>query len=119
MLIGGGALVYKLSKQDAQKIEEHTGIPPDELDDEDLQAAMQELNIQSQNLTDEDRAAMAQDQAANPDPEETVAPAAAPAAAAGGQEDYIEQLKQLAALRDAGILSDEEFEAKKKQLLGL
>ncbi len=84
VLIGGGALVYKLSKQDAQKIEEHTGIPPDELDDEDLQAAMQELNIQSQNLTDEDRAAMAQDQAANPDPEETVAPAAAPAAAAGG-----------------------------------
>ncbi len=29
------------------------------------------------------------------------------------------ELEQLAKLRDQGILSDEEFEAKKKQLLGI
>lgn len=32
---------------------------------------------------------------------------------------YIEELKQLAALRDQGIITKEEFEAKKKKLLGL
>jgi hypothetical protein len=29
------------------------------------------------------------------------------------------ELEQLASLRDAGVLSDEEFEAKKKQILGI
>ncbi len=33
--------------------------------------------------------------------------------------DNIEQLKQLAELRDQGILTEEEFAAKKKKLLGL
>ena len=33
--------------------------------------------------------------------------------------DYIEELKKLAELRDLGIITDEEFEAKKKELLGL
>jgi predicted Zn-dependent peptidase len=35
------------------------------------------------------------------------------------EDDYIEQLERLAELRDQGILTDEEFEAKKKQLLDL
>ena len=46
----------------------------------------------------------------------TVQPAAAPVASGG---DAIEQIKKLAELRDQGILTDTEFEAKKKQLLGL
>lgn len=47
--------------------------------------------------------------------------AAAPAApAAGGlTDDLIDQLKKLGELRDAGILTDEEFQAKKTQLLGI
>ncbi len=44
-------------------------------------------------------------------------PAAAPAQPA--TDDSIEQIKKLAELRDQGILTDAEFEAKKKQLLGL
>lgn len=44
------------------------------------------------------------------------APAAAPAA---DQPDYMAELEQLAQLRDQGILTPEEFEAKKKQVLGL
>ena len=43
--------------------------------------------------------------------------AAAPAAPA--EPDYMAELAQLAQLRDQGILSPEEFEAKKKQILGL
>jgi hypothetical protein len=32
---------------------------------------------------------------------------------------HIEELEKLAALRDQGIITDEEFQAKKGQLLGL
>jgi len=38
---------------------------------------------------------------------------------AADEPDYMAELEQLAKLRDQGILSDEEFEAKKKQLLGI
>lgn len=117
MLIGGGALVYKLSKQDAQKIEEHTGIPPEELEDADLQQAMKDLNIQSQDLTAEDKAALNQADAKEQQASDDAANAAAPAQTQQG--DYITQLQRLGELRDAGILTDEEFEAKKKQLLDL
>ncbi len=43
----------------------------------------------------------------------------APVAAGPSADDAIEQVKKLAELRDQGILTDAEFEAKKKQLLGL
>jgi hypothetical protein len=47
-------------------------------------------------------------------------PAPAPAApAAPAQPDYAEELQKLAELKAAGIINDEEFEAKKKQILGL
>ena len=32
---------------------------------------------------------------------------------------YMDELERLAQLRDQGILSEEEFEAKKKQVLGI
>ncbi|HEY54420.1 MAG TPA: SHOCT domain-containing protein [Caldilineae bacterium] len=38
---------------------------------------------------------------------------------APAQDDYIAELQRLAGLRDAGIITNDEFEAKKKQLLGL
>ena len=45
------------------------------------------------------------------------APAAAPAAPAA--PDYAEELQKLAELKAAGVINDEEFEAKKKQILGI
>jgi len=47
----------------------------------------------------------------------TTAPAPAPAATSN--EDQITQLQQLAQLKDQGILTQAEFDAKKKQILGL
>lgn len=44
-------------------------------------------------------------------------PAVAPAAAAAATPDLAEQLKKLAELRDAGVLTEEEFAAKKTDLL--
>lgn len=45
--------------------------------------------------------------------------AAEPAAVAPEQPAYVAELEQLARLRDQGVLSPEEFEAKKRQLLGI
>jgi membrane protease subunit (stomatin/prohibitin family) len=45
--------------------------------------------------------------------------AAPPAPAEAAEPDYMAELAQLAELRDQGILTPEEFEAKKKQILCL
>lgn len=61
VILAGGAVVWaghKLSQKNAQKIEEHTGKPPDELSDEEVEAAMQELGIEEEELTEEDKAAL-------------------------------------------------------------
>ena len=100
VLLGGGALIYKLTKKDTERIEEHTGQSADELTDEELQQAMRDLNIQSQDLTDEDRAALSQQEAGG-----------------GGEVSYLDELERLGQLRDKGIITDEEFQSKKKQLL--
>jgi hypothetical protein len=62
---------------------------------------------QQARYAEQDQAAYAQEQAAY----------AAPAAPAA--PEYMAELEQLAQLRDQGILTPEEFEAKKKQVLGL
>jgi hypothetical protein len=52
-------------------------------------------------------------------PPPAAAPAqAAPAQAAPAQDDMAE-IQQLAAMKDQGILTEEEFQAKKKQILGI
>lgn len=63
-----------------------------------------------------------QPQPFQPPPAQPHAPAPAPApsptsAAAGGSAAIMEQIKQLGGLRDAGVLTPEEFEAKKAELL--
>ena len=35
------------------------------------------------------------------------------------ESDYLDELERLAGLKDQGIITEEEFEAKKKELLGL
>ena len=57
----------------------------------------------------------AQDQPAD----EEQAPRAAAAEAAAGGGDYTAELEKLAKLRDEGVISADDFEAKKKQLLGI
>ena len=45
--------------------------------------------------------------------------AQAPSEPVAAKPDTVEQLKQFADLRDQGILTEEEFIAKKKQILGI
>jgi hypothetical protein len=47
------------------------------------------------------------------------APQAPPQAAAGGEGDYTAELEKLAKLRDDGVISADDFEAKKNQILGI
>jgi hypothetical protein len=60
--------------------------------------------------------AMHDAQSGGNEPEQQYAP---PPPAAPGPEAYAAELEQLAKLRDQGILTPEEFEAKKKQVLGI
>lgn len=46
-------------------------------------------------------------------------PAPPPAPAAPAEPDYAAELQKLASLRDQGIINDAEFDAKKKQILGI
>ena len=68
---------------------------------------------QEQRYAQQDQQAYDQQMAA----QQAAAQQAAPAAPAG--PDYAAELEQLAQLKAQGILTDEEFEAKKKQILGI
>ena len=108
MLVGGlvayGA--HKMSQKDAERIQQHTGIDPEELTDDELVQAMNDLGIEQQEVTAADMGGQA------------AAPASpAPAPAAGGSD--LELLQKLGDLHAQGILTDEEFAAKKAEILGL
>jgi hypothetical protein len=110
---GGTAAAIKMSQKDADRIEAHTGASVEELTEEELVQAMRDLGIQSIELDENDQAVIA----SQGDP-----PAPTFGDAGGGAQEepsYLDELERLADLRDRGIISDEEFEAKKAQLLGL
>jgi Short C-terminal domain len=68
---------------------------------------------QDQKYAAQDQAAYDQQMAA----QQAAAAQAAPAAPA--EPDYAAELEKLAQLKAQGIINDEEFEAKKKQILGI
>ena len=116
--VKGTSNAIKLSQQDAQRIETHTGQKPEDLSEEQLEAAINELDIETHELTDAEVAAI---ESADAEPSAPAAQETPPAAqpTQPAQADYITELKRLAELRDMGIVTADEFEAKKKQLLGL
>jgi hypothetical protein len=65
IVVGGMVLLAsshrnrKIKQEDAQKIEQHTGVSVEELEDEELDQAINELGIQEEPLTAEDEAAIA------------------------------------------------------------
>lgn len=100
VVLAGGLIAvgaYKLGKKDVEKVEQHTGKSAEELSDEELQQAMDDLNIEGEEMSDEEW-----DYVDEQDPPE---------------DDYIEQLERLADLHEKGVLTDEEFEAKKQEIL--
>jgi len=61
LMIGGAYSSYKLSQQDVQQIEQHTGKSADDLTEAELESAMDDLGIQDMELTPEDEAAIEAD----------------------------------------------------------
>ena len=109
LAVGGAAYgAYKLSQPDVERVEQYTGKDADDLSEEELIDAMDKLGIKKLELTDEDKAAIEYEESS---PVESAAPAA--------QESYIDELEKLADLCDRGVISEEDFEKKKQQLLGL
>jgi len=98
ILVGGLVALgaYKLSKRDVERVEEKTGKPAEELTDDELDQAMDDLNIPKDEMTDEEFDYVDKEDA---------------------QDDYLDELERLAELHDKGILTDEEFDAQKKKLL--
>jgi hypothetical protein len=62
----------------------------------------------------QDRVGMKEDFSSREEPVQTTA--STPAAS---EPEYVGELERLSQLREQGILSDQEFEAKKKQILGI
>lgn len=104
LLVGGlvafGA--YKMSKRDAQRIEEHSGKAPEDMTDQELEQAMDELQIEKQ-YRDESDQEISEDHTDQ----------------GSVETDYMDELEKLAKLKDEGIITKEEFETKKKQILGI
>jgi hypothetical protein len=103
--VAGGLMIWgshKLRKQDVDQIEEYSGQPVDEMTDEEMEQAISDLNIQPEELSAEDEAYYAEEEAQEPT-----------------EGDYLDELERLGHLRDQGYISDEEFQMKKRQLLGL
>ncbi|HZD42836.1 MAG TPA: SHOCT domain-containing protein [Methanomicrobiales archaeon] len=128
--VSGTNEAIKLSQADVQKIEQHTGKKVETLSEAELDKAMDDLGIQEQELTDTDvsqvEAQMQKEETAAAKPAAAPAPAAAPkpavaptAPSAPSQTSYLDELERLGQLKDKGIISEDEFEAKKKELLGL
>jgi hypothetical protein len=126
MLLAVGGVAYgavKLSQKDAKRIEEHTGGSVEELSEEELVQAMKDLGIESIELSDEDKAALAAEGNEAKVDGATVTYQGPPQATAtettAAAPSYLDELERLAALRDQGAITEEEFAAKKGQLLGL
>ena len=100
MFVGVGALAYKLSKPDAEKIEQRTGIPVEEMTDDELEQAVNELNLRKQPLDDSDQTYVAEQDDAY-------------------EADYLDELERLGELKEKGLITQEEFDAKKAEILGL
>lgn len=98
MLALGGtvAVAYKIGQNSVKQVEQHTGKSFNNLSEEELASAIDDLDI---DLPTDD-----QDETDEVYVEEP---------------DYIDELERLAGLKEKGIITEEEFQAKKKALLGL
>ncbi len=69
VVVGATSSMVKMSQQDADKIQQTTGKAPEDMDEQELQQAMQQTGVQAQPVTAEDQQAMTAAEAADPDQE--------------------------------------------------
>jgi hypothetical protein len=113
----GASPPIKLSTQDAQRIQENTGLPPEQLEDNDLRESMQELNIQSAPLTQQDKAALGMP--TTPQTQASGSTTVARQQPINPQVSTEQQLESLQNMKNQGLISEDDYNAKKKQVLGI
>jgi len=114
---GGAAAAIKMTQQDANRIEQHTGVSVEELTEEELADAMRDLGIQSIAIDENDQAVINQD--SNQELAFTPTPIASSAPITNNNSSLADEIERLADLRDRGVISDADFEAVKNKLLGI
>jgi 3'-phosphoadenosine 5'-phosphosulfate sulfotransferase (PAPS reductase)/FAD synthetase len=60
MVVGAGTLAYKLGKNQTKQVEEASGMPIEEMTDEEIQKYVKENNIETEPLDENDKAAIAE-----------------------------------------------------------
>jgi hypothetical protein len=121
LIIGGAVLVavgtsaVKMSPNEVQQVEQHTGQKVEDLSEEQLDTAMDDLGIEGQEPSDQEIAMLeADDQNAQPaQSSQSVGQTSQP----GSQTDLISQLERLGTLKAQGVVTEEEFTAAKAKLL--
>ena len=83
LLVGGAA--YKLGQSSVKQIEDYTGKPAEDLSEQEIEAAMDHLGIEEEEITEADKAAIEAEAVDAPEPS---VPAAAQAAAPPAEPDY-------------------------------
>ena len=108
VLIAAGTSAVKMSQSEAQQVEQHTGQKPEDLSEEQLDAAMEELGIEGQEPTDQEMNMLeAEDQNAQP----------TSAYSPPSEDDMIAKLERLGTLKAQGLLTDEEYTQAKQKIL--
>jgi hypothetical protein len=105
-VMGGGSSKQAAAQQDAAQQQQI----------DDLQAQQAQLAAQQQAAAQQ---AAAQQAAAQQAAAQPVAPPVAAGPTPGSMDDQMAQIQKLAQMKDQGLITDEEFQAKKKQILGI
>ncbi|MEZ4766998.1 MAG: hypothetical protein R2844_01035 [Caldilineales bacterium] len=58
VVVGCGYGAYKMTQKDVEKVEAHTGKKAEDLTEEEMEQAMDDLNIEGEEVTDADEAAL-------------------------------------------------------------
>jgi hypothetical protein len=66
VVIAAGASAVKMTPTEVQQVEQHTGMPAEQLSEEQLDAAMSDLGIEGQEPTDQEIAALEAEEDKNP-----------------------------------------------------
>jgi hypothetical protein len=108
VLLAVGTSAVKMSPDEVEQVEQYTGQKAEDLSEEQLDTAMEQLGIEGQEPTDQEIAMLeAEDQQAQPLSVNSPA----------SQEDMISKLERLGTLKAQGLLTEEEFAIAKGKLL--
>jgi hypothetical protein len=66
VIVAAGASAVKMSQSEVQQVEQHTGMQAENLSEEQLEAAMNDLGIEGQEPTDQEVAMLEAEEDKNP-----------------------------------------------------